>query len=493
MDHYQSFRHLLQNEIGQNIITSSAYDTAWVARLGEVDEDLASGALEWLRDNQLPDGGWGACQPTYYHDRLICTLSAMTALARYGRAEDRSRWQRAQLALEIASKGLLADPAGATVGFEMIVPTLMAEADALGVIKLPQNGFLDQLSRYRAAKLAALPEGMINRRVTVAFSAEMVGLDGLHLLDADNLQEANGSVACNPAATAFFARHVRPQDPAALAYLRRFTVDGSVPYVAPIDVFEFAWPLWNLALTGLADDGEWSDLSRPYLDFLGEHWAPNRGIASVADFSVIDGDATSVTYEVLSSYGRAVDLGGVLAHENGDHFRCYALEANPSISTNVHALGALRQAGLDIAHPSVQKILGFLRRSQTLQLFWADKWHASPYYPTAHAIIACAGYADELIEEALYWTLETQNADGSWGYYLPTAEETAYCLQALVVARRHGHAAPDRALIRGAAWLAEHAEPPYPPLWIGKCLYYPSLVVRSAILSALILAEQEQS
>jgi hypothetical protein len=46
-------------------------------------------------------------------------------------------------------------------------------------------------------------------------------------------------------------------------------------------------------------------------------------------------------------------------------------------------------------------------------------------------------------------------------------------------------------LRRGAAWLAEHAEPPYPPLWIGKCLYCPVLVVRSAVLSALMLVAQE--
>lgn len=489
MNPYESFRHLLENEIGRNIITRSAYDTAWVARLGEVDEPLASKALDWLRENQLPDGSWGACQPMYYHDRLICTLSAMTVLAKYGNEADRSRWQRAQLALEIASKGLLADPAGATVGFEMIVPTLMAEAEKLGIIKLPGNGILGELSRYRSAKLAALPEGMINRYVTVAFSAEMVGLDGLHLLDADNLQEENGSVACNPAATAFFALHVRPEDPAALAYLHEFAVDGSVPYVAPIDVFEFAWPLWNLALTGCVNN-EMMALSKPYLDFLSEHWAPGRGIASVADFSVIDGDATSVTYEVLHRYGYSVDLEGVLAHEDDNHFRCYALEANPSISTNIHVLSALRQAGLEIYHPSIQKLLSFLQRTQTLKLFWADKWHASPYYPTAHAIIACAGYADDLIDEALYWTMETQNSDGSWGYYLSTAEETAYCLQALVMAKWHGHPVSKEILKRGAAWLAENAEPPYPPLWIGKCLYYPSLVVRSAILSALMMVEQ---
>jgi hypothetical protein len=63
-------------------------------------------------------------------------------------------------------------------------------------------------------------------------------------------------------------------------------------------------------------------------------------------------------------------------------------------------------------------------------------------------------------------------------------------LQALAVWEREGHHVPDNALRRGRAWLIRHMETPYPPLWIGKCLYCPELVVESAILSALILAER---
>jgi len=122
-------------------------------------------------------------------------------------------------------------------------------------------------------------------------------------------------------------------------------------------------------------------------------------------------------------------------------------------------------------------------------MFWFDKWHASPFYPTAHAVIHCAGLDDGLVDDAVYWILSTQNSDGSWGYYMPTAEETAYCLQALIIWRRHGHLVPYAVIKQAATWLADHWEGPYPPLWIGKALYCPTLVVRSAILSALILAE----
>jgi hypothetical protein len=43
---------------------------------------------------------------------------------------------------------------------------------------------------------------------------------------------------------------------------------------------------------------------------------------------------------------------------------------------------------------------------------------------------------------------------------------------------------------KAAAWLKNHCEPPYPPLWIGKSLYCPQSLVMSSILSALELVKE---
>lgn len=239
-------------------------------------------------------------------------------------------------------------------------------------------------------------------------------------------------------------------------------------------------------------DNELLALCQPHLDFLESHWIPGKGIAAVSDLTLTDGDTTAMIYDVLLQFGRTVDMAGVMYYAQDDHFRCFGLEANPSISTNIHVLSALRRTGYGPQTEWVQKILLFLRRTQTLQVFWFDKWHASPYYATAHAVIACAGYDNDLVDDAVYWILATQNEDGSWGYYMPTAEETAYCLQALIIWKRHGGQVPNDALRRGEAWLLDHADPPYPPLWIGKSLYCPILVVRSAVLSALALMQEER-
>jgi halimadienyl-diphosphate synthase len=321
----------------------------------------------------------------------------------------------------------------------------------------------------------------------------MVGTDGVHLLDIGNLQESNGSIGLSPSATAHYLLHVKPDDPTAIAYLRqivRDNGDGGSPDVAPFDVFERAWTLWNLSLSGSLDEKTLS-LCQPHLDFLIEAWKPGIGVGFAAEYTPKDGDDSGLTYEVLTRYGREPDIEALLGYEKEDHFRCYALESNPSISANIHLLGALRHAGYDSNQPVIRKIVNFLYQTRFLQMFWFDKWHSSPYYATSHAIIAAEQLTDDLVESAVDWILDTQNADGSWGYYVPTAEETAYCLQALLIWKRGGKPVPDDQIKKGLEWLDKHKDPPYPPLWIGKSLYSPELVVRSAILSALTLGLQE--
>jgi halimadienyl-diphosphate synthase len=487
MDLHQAIRELLLN-LDDGRTTNTAYDTAWIARLGEIGDPIGEPALAWLREHQLPDGSWGANEPYYSHDRVVCTLAAMNALARRGRVQDRALLRRAEEALDTAIQSLDHDPAGETVGFELIVPTLLYEAKALGALHREESTVLAHLMPYRAAKLAALPDGMVNRHVTAAHSAEMAGSDGQKILDADNLQEANGSVGLSPAATAYFALYVRRRDPQALGYLHQVASEGPAPDAIPLDIFERAWVLWNLALTGTLHN-ELLDLCQPHLDFLEGAWVPERGVGFAMDYTPKDSDDTSLTYEVLTRFGRTVDLDAVLSYEHVYYFRCFELESNPSISANIHVLGALRQAGIEKEHPAVQKVLKFLSGTKIEDISWHDKWHTSPYYATVQAVIACGGYANELVERSIPWILENQNADGSWGYYLPTAEETAYCLQALAFWQRHSGepSVPKEALKRGRDWLLQHVDPPYPPLWIDKCLYCPNLIVRSAVLSALTL------
>jgi len=272
-----------------------------------------------------------------------------------------------------------------------------------------------------------------------------------------------------------------------LSYLHNVAKpDGGMPNVSPFDVFEIAWSLWNLSLN---PNLEVTAKLKPHIDFLSKAWEPRRGVSFATNYSVKDSDDTVITYSALLRFGIEKDLASVLAYEEKDHFRCFNLEVNPSISANIHILDALKQAGLSQKNSSIQKIFAFLRKAKGDNSFWVDKWHASTYYPTAHAVIACAGFENDFVADSVEWLLKTQNTNGSWGTYISTAEETAYAMQALWFWNEKVARIPKSVFKNGARWLNEHMDQPYPPLWIGKCLYNPHLVIRSAVISALALTQ----
>jgi halimadienyl-diphosphate synthase len=484
--------HQLLKDIGAGTMSSLAYDTAWAARLGDIDREVSNQALEWLSDNQLPDGSWGAETPFNYYDRVASTLAAILALAKSGRrASDKQQVERGKRALERIisdTTPTLTDPINMTTGFELIVPALVSEAKTLGLLQQHGELFLTQLVKFRSEKLARLNGKTIDRKMASAFSAELAGHDQQHLLDIDNLQEINGSVGNSPSATAYFALYLRPDDANALEYMN-FAIepDGGMGDLYPFDVYERAWVLWNLSLIGELDQPT-LDLVLPHLEYLCKAWKPKQGLGFSKTYSVPDGADSFLAYGVLDQYQFEMDVEAILAFEEENHFRCYDLEANTSISVNVHALATLRQIGYPPDHPIIQKILHFLQREQSNKPYWLDKWHSSPYFATSHLITACAGYQNDLAQSAVDWILSSQNVDGTWGFFGPTTEETAYCIQALCIWERETGKKVRKHLANSTKWLQDHLDDPHPPLWIGKGLYCPTLIVRSTLLSALALS-----
>ena len=491
--------HTLLRTVGTSRLSHTAYDTAWVARLSDIDRNISNQALDWISNNQLSDGSWGVEWPMYYHDRVICTLSAMIALTYRGRrAKDKSQIEKGLAALETitsgATRGLQADHSGATVGFELIVPILVNEAERLGLIKHQRDNILSELVELRDAKMEKFSGYKISRFLTLAHSAEITGEDKIGLLDRDNLQEMNGSVGASPAATAHFALHVKPGDENALNYLRSLmnNGDGGVPTLSPIEIFEKVWGLWNLSLTDLhKTDNEIKALCAPHLDYLEKCWNPVEGLSFSTNFTPCESDDSGLGFAILSAFGREPKLDAVLNYEEETWFRCYKVERNPSVDANIHVLGALREAGYEKDHPSVKKIMKFIRSMRRPEGYWLDKWNISPYYTTAHVVIFCKGYDDELCQETIDWILDRQAENGSWGSYgFQTAEETAYCIQALKTWQMYTGKVPKDKLEKAKLWLSRNCEPPYPYLWIGKSLYSPEILVKSSIISALILAER---
>src|SRR5689334_430996 len=171
----ETFIDLLPQVGTANDMSNTPYDTAWIARLQDIQPEISDQALDWIREHQLEDGSWGAYFPMYYHDRLICTLSALIALTYIGRRQkDRSRIEKGLRALSsITSSGaedLKSNDIRATVGFEVIVPILVAEAEHLGIIKQHKENILKKLARVREVKMSKLAGIKISRYVTIAHS-----------------------------------------------------------------------------------------------------------------------------------------------------------------------------------------------------------------------------------------------------------------------------------------------------------------------------------
>ena len=476
-------------EIGigcDGLMKPTAYDTAWLARIpAEHDHNVSAfpEALNWIRHNQRCDGSWGA-EAEFAHDRVISTLVAILALVERGEADRDQRAVEAGLRYiwEIADQ---LESEHETIGFEVILPALLEKCQVMG-LALPTYVF-KRYEKMRDEKMARIPPAMLcSKDTTMAFSLEFLG-DSLDGMQIESLQEGNGSVGVSPSATAYFLTKL-PNNGAARRYMAEVarSYAGQAPQVFPFDVFETAWSLWNLALAGFSPH---DPVLASKVDGLARLWnqSEGKGVGFSSEYSITDVDDTAMAYHVLNWAGYEPEYQALRRFERDQHFVCYPWEREGdwSLSANIHVLHALR----DVDHAIATKIVEFLKLQVCPEGYWADKWHISPYYTTAHAVIALVGLDDELAGDAVQWILRRQRSDGCWGYHgRPTVEETAYCLQALSVYSRCVESLDPEVLRRGReGLLACRGETP--ALWVGKCLYAPVRVVRSAIHSALVMTD----
>ncbi len=479
-------------EVGANRIDSCAYDTAWVATLrapGDPTAPQFPECLEWLRQHQHFDGSWGVSWD-YYHDRLLCTLRAILTLREWH--DDPADEERVRQGVSYIwrNAGRLAHDPGETVGFELLFPLLLDQAQAQN-LPLPYAAF-DGVLRLRAEKLARAPLHLAyDYQMPLATNLEALG-DGFDLRRAERVQEPTGGVAGSPSATAFLLQH-RPGDPAAGGYVQRAvregSMDGGAPTYWPLETWEKSWALLHFQHAVPDLYKVMPELTQPLLRFLDETHQPDGWTATLYS-SVKEANTTGVCFAVLGKAGYDQDPHLLYQYEEDYYFRCHLLERNPSISPNAHVLDALHYCDRVERAARIEKIVTFLHAVRQPGNFWLDKWHISPYYTTGHVALAAHDFAPALVAPAIDWIIHTPWPDGGWGHYhTATLEETAYAVLALLVWRDAGHCVPSVVLERGVAYLQQRWSPTavdYPPLWIGKGLMVPVQIVQSAILAALL-------
>jgi halimadienyl-diphosphate synthase len=457
-----------------------------VARLRDADdpEQLAyPQTLSWLLRSQNPDGSFGTALPIP-KEKLVSTLSAVIALADLPPAlQDGAAHRARATALRYLYEDTTDWQTGLdTAGFEILLPALL-DAAKLRELPLPYERFMG-ISAQRDAKIGHIPPRLIyNVATPLLHSIEYLG-NRLDIEAARAQLSPNGSFANSPSATAFFLTKTRDEQANEyIALLLTNRGDGSLPTVAPFEVFEISWVLYNLARA----DHRPKDAA-PLLRYLAQALTDD-GVGVSKEGLRPDADDTALTLAVLHQHGYPISAGPLRPFEGVNFFFTFPLERDPSVTANAHVLEVLQAVPpFPRQHVIQQKVIKYLRDARVDGDHWVDKWHGSPFYATAHAVFALLASAPDLCQPAFSWLKKTQREDGSWGWFdRGTPEETAYAVQALMLAPAEFKAGMTGGLRRAAEYLNETEGEPVTPMWVGKTLYGPTQVIRSAVLSAQIL------
>jgi halimadienyl-diphosphate synthase len=467
-------------------IRSVAYDTAWAARpmkneIGTNNPEFP-GALRWLLRNQLWDGSWGS-EIEYMHDRLLSTTAAVNSLQRLdgGKYED-----RIAMGIDYLWKNMdrLDQDPYETIGSELLLPSQLVEGQDLG-LDIPEPPLAIKAKRER--KLGLIPEEMIySSGTTLAFSLEFLGDD----VKPDELEKCiypNGSLGCSPSATMFLIEHTgNAKAKEYMQWASDWMWSGGMPSQLPFETFEFSWSLYNLWKAGIENVPG----TKVLLDQLYWFWKTRRnGVSWGNAFPCSDSDTSAIAFKVLWEHGYKPDARVFEAYEVDKGFKCSEYELNPSISAHIHILEAIQDLPvpeLPRKEEMMEKIIRYLSSKLIDGKMWTDKWHASPYYTTGHAIMALARNTPELVKGPIDWLLRSQSEDGGWGYYgRSTVEETAYAIQALIEYASFVEPIDGTPIIHGAQYLNTHRCDNFERQWIAKGLYCPVNVVKSSVIAAI--------
>ncbi|HEY7415735.1 MAG TPA: prenyltransferase/squalene oxidase repeat-containing protein, partial [Ktedonobacteraceae bacterium] len=324
---------------------------------------------------------------------------------------------------------------------------------------------------------------------TLTFSLEYLG-ERLEPSLLRRCQASNGSYGASPSATAYAQLHA-PNDEAAryLQHVVSLSSEHGVMDVYPINIFETAWSLQSLlCVRDLVP--EFDDAVRGLLHY----WTP-MGVGHTDSGMIPDSDDTATVLFLLRSVGELIDADVLKQFEDQEFFICFPYERNQSVRANAAIVEALKTYPSDSSiRRMLLKAVQYIKSSMNSDGYWHDKWHISPFYASARCISALNRIDRETNRSAINWILGQQHENGAWGVGEGTQEETAYALDGLISAGEHDQAVASLvrdAIHSGYRYLIQSwDEQDYEALWLGKGLYTPQVVVRSAIVGSLIRCQR---
>ncbi|KAI0523381.1 hypothetical protein KFK09_005776 [Dendrobium nobile] len=291
------------SSMGDGEITSSAYDTAWVAMVpgaGGSGPRFPS-SLQWIIDNQLDDGSWGDQGLFSAHDRIISTLACVVALRFWNLYRDQC--QKGLLFLKENMRRLAEEKEELMpIGFEVALPSLLDLAKGLGLDCPYDDPALQYISAKREIKLKRIPRELMHKVPTTLLHS-LEGMPGLEWQSLLKLQSSDGSFLFSPSSTAYAL--MQTGDENCLRYLKK-VVDrfhGGVPNVYPVDLFEHLWVVDRLQRLGISRYFE-AEIKQ-CMDYIFKHWS-ELGICWARSSEVRDIDDTAMAFRLLRLHGYSV-------------------------------------------------------------------------------------------------------------------------------------------------------------------------------------------
>ncbi|XP_050212109.1 ent-kaur-16-ene synthase, chloroplastic-like [Mercurialis annua] len=213
-------------------LSVSSYDTAWVAMvpsLGSSNQPLYPKCLNWVMDNQQPDGSWGLhlSHPLLIKDSLSSTLACVLALQRWNVGQ-----QLVHKGLEFIESNIWAATDKhqlCPVGFDLIFPTMIESGRDMGLNLGLNQTLVEAMILNRDLETKSLK----NKGRNLAYVAE--GSKDWNEIMKN--QRSNGSLFNSPSSTA--AALIHRHDDKCFNYLNSLAnkFENAVPTIYPFEIY----------------------------------------------------------------------------------------------------------------------------------------------------------------------------------------------------------------------------------------------------------------
>nr|QWD59169.1 ent-13-epi-sandaracopimaradie [Aconitum carmichaelii] len=292
---------------------ASSYDTAWVAMVPShtsPESPYFPECVNWLLENQLPDGSWGLPDgnPFLVKDTLLSTLASILALKKWNIGEEHVNKGLHFITSNFSS--IANEKQHNPIGFDIIFPGMIEYAQEMGINFHLGPTTLNYILQKRDSELnRGSKNNHEGRKLYLAYIAEGLGKsqDWKSIM---KYQRKNGSLFNSPSTTAAALAHL--QDINCLNYLHSI-LDVFGNYVPT------AYPLEIYTQLCMVDDLESLGISRHFKKEIGSVLDRTYSCWLMKDEEIFLDTATcAMAFRILRAHGYDVSLDVMLQFSEED-------------------------------------------------------------------------------------------------------------------------------------------------------------------------------